>query len=303
MAKLALSGLDGSNLLAFMAALGVFRIVEGARLAWTPEGYWVPLLEGDFPNDPGEFSEWLAVRLKAQEWYPPMDSHDDSNKISPGTLRQAASQAVEWSDGGKRREWTDWVAALGCDGVQTDGLVLDTAFRTMSGAGHQHFLKTFRELQPVTNAKQIHHALFEQWSYVDGKPGLRFDPSEDRRYALRWNEPSTDPVKTVRGANRLAVEAFPLFPTVPVGTKLETTGFRGSTSRDTWFTWPLWTTPLSVEVVRSLLAHPYLHHPERRDDLAAMGVAEVFQSRRLTLGKMRNFSPSVPLGDTSVSKL
>lgn len=301
MPKLVLSGLDGSNLLAFMAALGVLRTTDGSRIFWERKGSWVPTLDGDFSEDEAEFCALLAERLKTQEWFPPIDSHDDSNKISPGALRKAAMDAVIWSDGGKRAAWTDWVAALGCDAIVTDGMAADTAFRTMSGAGHQHFLKSFRELQPVTNAQQIRHAIFEQWNYVDGKPGLRFDPAEDRRYALRWNEPSTDPVKTVRGANRLAVEGIPLFPTVPAGSKLETTGFRGSTSRDTWFAWPIWTAPLPVEVVRSLLAHPYLHQPDRRADLAAMGVAEVFQARRLTLGKMRNFSPSVPLGDTSVS--
>lgn len=300
MSKLVLIGLDGSNLLGFLAALGVLRTTEGSRLGWTRQGSWIPVLEGDFPEDEAEFCNQLADRLKNLEWFPPIDSHDDSNKISPATLRQAASDSVEWSNGGRRRDWPDWVAALGCDSVLTDGLVSDTAFRTMSGAGHQHFLKTFRELQPVTNSRQLQHALFEPWSYTDGKPGLRFDASEDRRYALRWNEPSTDPVKTVRGANRLAVEAIPLFPTAPVGSRLETTGFRGSSSKDTWFAWPIWSSFLNVEVVRSLLSHPSLHRPERRGELTAMGITEVFQSRRLTLGKMRNFSPSLPLGDVSV---
>ena len=62
----------------------------------------------------------------------------------------------------------------------------------------------------------------------------------------------------------------------------------------------VWTAPLGVEVVRSPLAHPYLHDPKRRPDLQALGVSEVYRSRRLTLGKMRNFAPSVPLGDAPV---
>lgn len=295
MTDLKFRGLDGSNLLAFLAALGTLRLYPDTQIHWVEEGHWVPVLRGDIPADESTFAEEAAVRLSRQQWFAPLDTHDDSNKIAPCTFRNAAQDSVTWAGSGQRLDWCDWVAAMGCDAISENHLIADTAFRTMSGAGHQHFLKSFRDLQLVTNGQQVREALFEGWRYADGKPGLRFDAAEDRRYALRWAEPSTDPIKTVRGANRLAVEALPLFPTVPVGSRLETTGFVGRGSKDTWVSWPIWSVPCSVDVVRSLLAHPGLHNSKQRMALKALGVQEVFRAQRLTLGKMRNFTPSVPL--------
>src|SRR5690606_35990470 len=83
---------------------------------------------------------------------------------------------------------------------------------------------------------------------------LRWDPIDDRRYALRWENPSADPSKTMRGANRLAIEALPLLPTMPINSRLGTTGFQGSGTRDTFFTWPIWSVPLNMPVVASLLS-------------------------------------------------
>lgn len=290
-------GLDGSNLLGYLAALGLFRVLPAQAAWWKRGAVWYPCIRGAFSADRGEFVGQLCEWLKQSQWFPPIDANDDSNKLTRETFRSASKEACDWSHQNQAREWPDWVAALGCDAITADGLVTDTAFRTMSGAGHQHFLKTLRDLQPITTAEQLHECLFEEWSYKDGKPGLRFDPAEDRRWALRWSEPSTDPIKTVRGANRLAVEALPLFPTSPSGSRLETTGFRGRNSSDTWFAWPIWTLPISLDSIRGLLAHPALHRTDVKEgrELLAMGVAEVYRSRRLTLGKMRNFTPSLPL--------
>ena len=98
----------------------------------------------------------------------------------------------------------------------------------------------------------------------------------------------------MRGANRLAVETLPLLPTVPGSKRTETTGF---TRRDkaTLFTWPIWDCALSLEVIRSLLALGEVQHSEPdRAKLRAMGVVEVYRSRRITTGKFRNFTHAQP---------
>jgi hypothetical protein len=50
----------------------------------------------------------------------------------------------------------------------------------------------------------LHTALFVPWSRSDETDGFRWDPAEDRRYALRFKNPSGDSGRTVHGANRLA---------------------------------------------------------------------------------------------------
>ena len=137
--------------------------------------------------------------------------------------------------------------------------------------------------------------MFLPWQYADDRPNLRWDPVDDRRYALRWNEPSGDPVRTMRGANRLAVEALPLFPTAAGERRLQTTGFSQRPGQGVMFTWPIWDVPLKMGTVRSVLSLPELQEPRpNRDVLSAMGIVEVYRSERITRDKYRNFTAATP---------
>lgn len=300
--SIALSGLDGSNLLAFLAALGTLRTLSRAlddmsiQLHWEARGMWTPVLSGPFPNDDQEAMDLILFSLHTQlqnmAGHPVLTVANNLN-MSPRQFRQVATAAVQLAHQSGDRTGVDFVAAFGCDAISEDDVISDTAFRTMSGAGHQHFLKTMHDLVALTEPEHLKRSLFEPWDYADDRPSLRWDPADDRRYALRWNEPSGDPIRTMRGANRLAVEALPLFPTAPVGNKLETTGFRTGGSRNTFFSWPIWETPISIDVVRSLLALPELQlDAPPRDKLRPMGIVDVLRSQRLTIGKFRNFAPS-----------
>jgi hypothetical protein len=97
----------------------------------------------------------------------------------------------------------------------------------------------------------------------------------------------------VLGANRLAIEGLPLFPTTPGGGQLYTTGFRGPKSTDTFWTWPIWDCPLTVHVIRTVLAYAELQKDApNRASLAHIGIVEVYRSQRITVEKQRNFSPA-----------
>ena len=99
---------------------------------------------------------------------------------------------------------------------------------------------------------------------------------------------------TQRGANRLAIEALPLLPTFPVGTHLETAGFTGHRSNNTYWTWPIWTSAIPIDTGRSLLSLPDIQaHSPDSTKLSARGIAAVFRSQRITTGKFRNFTPAV----------
>lgn len=49
----------------------------------------------------------------------------------------------------------------------------DTTARTLSGAGHQHFIEFMGELVRITEPKHLDAALFETWTYGDERPDAR----------------------------------------------------------------------------------------------------------------------------------
>jgi len=161
------------------------------------------------------------------------------------------------------------------------------------------------EIIKCTEIGHLKRALFETWTYEDEGRGknMRWDPQDDRRYALRWKNPSADPNTTVRGANRLAIEALPLMTTAPVYGHLETTGFTQIRGKGVRWTWPIWERPIDTNVCRSLLQLEVLQNePQEPNELimwqAALrrrGIAALFQSQRITTGKFRSFAPARPV--------
>ena len=194
------------------------------------------------------------------------------------------------------RDAADFMTSFGC-GSMVDGrsgMIVDTAFRLVSGSGRQHLLETMRNLARETDIEQVRKSLFRTWTRSDAKNSLRWDPIDDRRYALRWKNPSNESTHTEWGANRLAFEALPLFPTMPGDARVNTTGFSGRGARNTRWTWPIWDNAINLDTVRSLLAVRQLQdEPPDHEHLGAMGIVEVFRSYRITTGKYRNFTPAM----------
>lgn len=296
---LCLTGLNGANPLAFLAALGAFRAFAEAlpkkstRLSWKPSGSaWSAVLHTAEKVEADELVDALYQYLANRANHPALTVADNP-KMPVALFRAYANDAMAaWL---KRSDtaWAEFAAAFGSDGVvDDDDLVEDTAFRTMSGAGHQHFLKFMNELARDTSAIQLEEALFGPWRYRDVGFSMRWDPEDDRRYALRWFNPSGDAARNIRGANRLAVEGLRLFPTMPAASELATTGFAGRKASNTFWSWPIWEVPISLDTCRSLLAHAELTRTKPNSNLCqAMGVVAVLRSQRITIGKFRNFTP------------
>jgi len=303
MSELTLKGLDGANPLGFLAAIGTLRIAtvvwpsKRVKMKWVQEsGGWRPRVFVDVHElNENLFIEKLNENLKKMCGHPAFSfAKDLSIGCDEFRLRLVESFNTATFE---NHLFSDFLSAFGSEVVvDKNGIIGDTAFRTMSGAGHQHFIGFMQELAEMTNESHLRSALFETWGYQDDKPSMRWDPCDDRRYALRWGEPSKDPIKTVRGANRLAVEALPLFTTVPVGIRLETTGFTQKKGQRMNWSWPIWDAPASLDVVRSLLSLKELQEESPdSDNLLTMGICEVFRCQRISQGKYRNFTPAVPV--------
>ena len=300
--ELCLRGLSGDILLGFLAAIGTLRTVTREiplfdwQLVWKIQNSrWSPFLVCNQALSEARLVELLMPPLKAMGDVQILHFADDLT-VSSEDFRHISREAYD-SATPKNRLSTDFIAAFGCDAVKIPkkDTIQDTALRTMSGAGRQHFIGTMRELAQRTNSDHLYTSLFAQWKYLDEKFGMRWDPFEDRRHALRWEAPTKVSVKTMRGANRLAVEALPLFPTAPSENALHTTGFSQSQDMGVCITWPLWENPLRLDTVRSLLCLSELQKPQPdRTSLQSMGIVEIYRSRRITQGKYRNFTQSFP---------
>lgn len=291
-----LSGLDGSNLLAFMASLGALRLLElgrptsKPRLRWEHRGVWTPILETDLSQ--AELVDALAAAARVMAMEPAL-AIGDNIKLTVGGFRDLRDRFDTAPD---RTESLRWLAAFASDACvdahSKDAHLEDTELRTMQGAGHQHFLKSIRANLAAVTPEDLEADLLAAWRYDRKGSPLRWDPADDRQHAYRWRDPSADKLGVAAGALALASAALPAFPAMPTRRGLQTTGFVPSRGGPL-VTWPIWSPPMGLRVCGSLLAHHRLQDetPSRRE-LASLGIVDLFRSRRISVGKMRNFTPA-----------
>lgn len=212
---------------------------------------------------------------------------------------------------GHNRIAVDMLAAFGSDAVvdretndKKESKIKPTPFCFITGSGHQWFLDTARDLANQATMERLRKVLFEQWTYEDEKLSMRWDPLDDRRYALMDIDPSDNKSKsrTVWMANLLAYRALALFPSAPVKRQLKTTGWihlEESKKKRNVFTWPIWEKPIGVETIRSLLQHSELAQKSPSlEKLMPLGVCACFRAERIQVGQglnqKTNFSPASP---------
>ena len=311
MTDLLLGGLSADNPLGYLAAIGVLRTATLAaheyrfEMSWELiNGHWRPRLRSSTEIDRTALVDLLDRQLKDSADLAAFGLGDDLT-INVTDFRDALVRTRPFTSAEDRRN-ADFLAAFGSDVVESQlngkptGQIADTDFRTMSGAGHQHFLKTMRTFIKDTRAGHLDKAIFEPWVYDDPleRHSMRWDPVDDNRYALRWDDPSNDSTKkksgSVWGGNRLSIEALPLFPAQPRQRKLQTTGFSKRYSA-VELSWPVWSPPIELSAVRSLLSLAQLQEdPPDREFLLRIGIVEVFRSQRITQGQYRNFVTARP---------
>lgn len=209
--------------------------------------------------------------------------------------RQLAQGLLETADAANRDE-LDQLAALGSDGCLRNGQLIPTPFEFTPGSGHQYFLEDVRKLLRKVTPGRVHECLFRPWTYRDERISLRWDPVEDRRYALEDRDPSDEGTRAVWMANLLAYRGLSLFPTAPSQSGLAVTAWRED--HESWiFTWPIWQPPLTRDTLASLLRlGDLLSNDPDRAALRARGVISLYRAQRIQVGKgansKLNFSPA-----------
>lgn len=189
------------------------------------------------------------------------------------------------------------LAAFGSDACsRKDSEVIEaTPFSFINGSGHQNFLETAGQLMTKTSRENMRRTLFERWDYRDEGHSMRWDPSEDRRYALMDRDPTAagNKASTMWMANLLAYRALAAFPSAPAGRRLLTAGWDEERRN---FTWPLWAHPASLDLVRSLVQSRDLIEeiPDCRL-LKEQGILAAYRAHRIQVGtgvmQKLNFAP------------
>lgn len=296
---LLLSGLDGSNPLGFLAALGAFRVIarilpdETVKLAWTAHrGTWSPLIHSTIGVDAARFTDILYGGLGRDARLHAVAFMESMQGASPADLHRLFLERARAAQVGDR-DHLDWLSALASD-------VACEATSQLQTTRRDYYWGNLQSVVRLAEPDHLRRTLFERWDYADplDNQSLHLEPGEDRRHAYQWSKPSGDPARKKRGgmlgANRLAIEALPLFQSLPFGDRLTTRGFNGTRSDNTRWTWPIWSGPLGIEVVSSLMAARELQN-ERPDAtlLRALGIATAFRCRRILVEKTPNFTPTI----------
>ncbi len=300
---LTLEGLDGSNPLAFLTALGAFRsLVNHApqsqfKLSWAKSrGAWRPVLRTFSSEVLTEESllDVLEACLDVAEADHP--SLRLATLIDTIGIRMCFRESSETSTMQCRQD-AEWLSCNGSD------LADSSSISQLQTTRRDYHSINIRGLLEKTNREHLRRSLFLAWDYADPIAGLslHIEPREDRRHAYQWHTPSGDPTRAVSGgmigANRLALEAWPLFQSLPAGDKLTTVGFRGLKANNTRFYWPVWSVPIDLETLNSVLSLSTLDTSDDREvaSVQAMSIEAVFRARRILVGKTPNFTISEPV--------
>jgi hypothetical protein len=297
--RIDLPGVDGSNPLGFLAALGLLRVVPRAKLGFFEDGSFRAFLdefdksEHDFaalvaadasssedPNAPWRFTYTKAATKKQG----PQEVAD--LKPPPDVFKQFLATSIEsWLMGNE--EVAAYAAAYGTDvAVDGKGNTKPTAFHFT--AAQQTFLGAVESIRASVNEKWVMTSLFEGHSEQPGS-NLRWDPGAERNWALMASNPNGDGTRVDAPLEWLAFRGLPLLPSFPHGMRIITTGVSGR-GDDMTFTWPLWSVPASMQTIRSTLQ---LDWSGAAGERSARGVFAICSSsiRRTSQG-FGNFGPS-----------
>lgn len=310
-----LQGLEPDNLLAFLALLGLLRALDTARPDWRARASWDvearplrPSLVLTSGQTEAAIAEGAAKGAAALAEAHRFDRNDLNYRV------EEARALLAQTDSGSRAELLD---ALMSDGAaRDDGTIWPTPFCFLFGQGHQHFLSRLANIPsgqlpaklarvrepPNLNAPDyIARTLFSPWTRSDPTDGLRWDPAEDRRYALRADDPSDDRALMQHGANRLAAVGLPALPGAVVRRRGGARFINAATSFGpdgaVQITWPIWTAPARLTGIQSLLRHPALAGDAAQiAALAPQGVAFAFRAQRISVGKFFNVTIAAYVG-------
>jgi len=304
-----LTGLRGETLLGFLAALGTLRVlvetIFEAKLAWSEcGGGWVAELnvpEGTL-RDADHVAEVVFAALDQRKANHPIlqwerflgKAFTDESDF----FRASATAVLSTASGSNE----DFAPLFSTQISVRQGDTLEHFDHPFRAARKDYYIGNLKSVLANTQLSHVRRTIVFPWDYQDAmaNQSLRLDHGDDRRHAYQWHAPTEDPARQkvgcMLGANRLALEAFPLFPCLPRGDGGTAIGFNCKSKTYTWVSWPIWTAPCSLLLISSLLNLEIVQDTEPSPkSLRKMGIAAVLRSRRLPVEKNKVFLPPVSI--------
>lgn len=329
MTQTRLTGLDGSNPLGYLAALGCLlvadRMIGSVRLSWTSGLEAVATLHGAaldelvhavmddrdlWKESPalGHLQGGVVDDVKfAGEIYVQDIPHsacstqnvDDVKVAGEIHVRNYLKACAAARDAGRSLALAQ---ALVCEfAVDNEGNAKPTDLHFT--AGQQRFLRMARELRDGLQPDDIRLALTGPWKKRSTLPSFKWDVADDRVYALTGRNPAGEKKLTEPGAEWLALQGLAAYGVQRSATnRVAVPGASGSWKRGKW-TWPLWTPALSVAAAFALVNRGDVVGPNRAPDaqLGLLGVSRILSATvlRTEQGGYGSFRPSVVLWERS----
>lgn len=254
-----LRGLEGTNPLGFLAALGVQVLFDfdetRPKLWWSDDVIPHAIVNTEFGIDRivtqalQEFPKWL----ESPALNPGIDKKADNDaKFKPDDLKQYLSNAQASRPGNRL------ASALVAQGSYDNNGNAKPSDLYLS-AGRVAFLRDARKILQNITKEHLEKALRGPWKYDSDLPSLRWDIIDDPNYALAAVKPGVKKL-TCPGPEAFALLGFSLFPVFGSPGRFGspprtlTQGCSGSW-RNSLFTWPLWSYPAERGAIKSLLAH------------------------------------------------
>lgn len=293
--QLTLPGIREDNPRDFLAALGLFRLIDlrwpklQAKLSWSdPPSSPVLSCNDALPDD------WADVLLEAlKELAQRPDKplvHGDVIKTEYSRFRKAVKDAVLFVDSGHPLSrlplllYSSYSSQLEDEG----GFIEPSGFSFGNGQSGKKLLLDVSQLMDLLCADTILKTLRGDATPVAAK-SLRWSPAEHRPAAYRTHDPGAkhkgDETKDYPTLNVFAFFGLSFYPTVPTDQGGRTAGIH-SQENERSFQWPIWVTPLGADVISTIVC-------SSTDAMnSAYGIDRVWKSRRFSSDKSLYFSPA-----------
>lgn len=261
MTRLPLPALDGRKPLAFLAALGLARLLtvhaeEPARLSWEPrdgtavletrqdtvEAVVGRLLDIARSIPPGAALPGVPRDL------PPPGAAPDKLRLRPADLRSLATQLVPEPN----LEAEAWLTSLVTD-LSVDDNGRSNISLMAAPSGRQSMRTMLEKSLSLIDETTLREALLG-WRRYPGVTGEYLDHQVLFDAADSGTGESNE--RGVPGATWLALMSYPLLRTTAIGSERITTGWHRTQQRRPMLIYPLWSAALDVQAVVALLGHP-----------------------------------------------
>ena len=286
MNEIVLTGLDGSNPLAYLAALGALVGLENAderpsQLSWRLAGVWRPVLHTPLGNLEAVVAQLEQDRLRAAKDPAIHFTYDKKGKQHPDVKarpEELHASLQRWAAEARpdHRNSLDWFTAFVSEGaLDNNGAAKPTALHFT--AGNQTFLGMAVQLGEGVGPSELGQALAGPWTYDSKLPVMGWDNTEARDYALRASNPALDKKLGNPGADWLALRGLKLLTCTSVGGRQRTPGVEGRWKTARW-AWPIWTPAIGLDTARALVMTRGLRRLSEQQRLRR-GIAQVFEAR------------------------